>query len=319
MITQGPRINDALAETFDLRSSSRKGKTIQLAESTTSVKVSEKDVAKKNFGGSDYNLSTDPKKRKEDTHCSTQGASTCNSQVKVKNKDKNKVSFFCPVSRLPSENAASAELKHSYRRAGDPDPINNVSMQRLFPLVEARKASSKSDSDSCSGSECSGVELSLENSPVSSSVNSIQVPINKKNASWRNKNDQKGNLNLDEPLFSDSSSCDFSFEYLREDKTAECQLEHFSISNNVESHQLLENRSLHSIHVTMRTGSRRQDSPDYLQGKQRIVWPRCAMVDFLASISTPNLSLVFKNDSTRPSQSLQPLQNLRKCRTFDER
>ena len=71
--------------------------------------------------------------------------------------------------------------------------------------------SQSSGHQSSEDSECSGVELSMECDSMSSTGNVFQKGPNEQQLN------RTGEVCLEEPKFSDSSSCAFSFEYLRED------------------------------------------------------------------------------------------------------
>lgn len=213
-------------------------------------------------------MSTVPTKQREDTGCSTQGASTCDSQMEIseaKHTKPPKSSFFAKTQRQAQELPASAELKFCFSQNEiEQDPCCTLSFLDLKQREDSEDkfVTKASDSECSSNSECSGVEMLLEDSSLSSSDRTIGPNHLRGVALEKNKIHQKGNLDIDEPKFSDSSSCNFSFEYLREDCLEEFPCENSpNYIDNLKSNNLQGCRSTNSFQTTLGSCKRRSQSP----------------------------------------------------------
>lgn len=196
------------------------------SDSITSLKITDK-LDDANLKVSDLNslMSIEQTKKKENTGCSTQAASTSVSHLEKSESKPPKSSFFSRLQRPGQDFPASAELKLNFRNCEEDQDASHAfsflgSNQR--EAREGKQETRQSDEDDSSDSECSGVELSLADNSKSLSNQSLRPDDRHDVAKGKQKVNPKGNLDIDEPNFSDSSSCNFSFEYLREDNVGEC-------------------------------------------------------------------------------------------------
>ena len=141
----------------------------------------------------------------EKTRCSTDGGSIKNIHQRGYESREKKLLF-----KMENESILSLELKTDMLVAIKYDIV------KANTLKEAIYGSSYSNSEE-SSSSCSDVEYFLEDNTSCSSQSSLSLDVTNEVTSWQYRQKVKGNLSIDEPSVSDSSSCDFSFEYLKEE------------------------------------------------------------------------------------------------------
>ena len=198
-------VNSPLVQSF-----SRKSEGLAVAESPVSsadmhLKLDRQESKVESL------VSSEDKRKLEETRCSTKGATSCLSQIKK--PVVHKASYFGRAFNQVHNDVTLEGLKLSSSTNKQLDGQNTSELYFLKEDLSDSEEINNSNSSLCS--ECSDVELFLENNSNSSS-NLIIKPKNlNENAAWADT--ARWNLSIDEPSFSSSSSCEFSFEYLKED------------------------------------------------------------------------------------------------------
>ena len=159
-------------------------------------------------------LSSENKKRLEETYCSTEGPSSSKSQLEKTNEKVKKTSYFSKGQKVKLQNLDLNEVKSNptmYELIQ-----NNICNSCLQKEVYFKEESESESLQNSNNSECSDVEFFLDNNSKKSSKTSRNLKVTNEVTSWQKENIGKKNLDIDEPSVSHSSGCNFSFEYLIE-------------------------------------------------------------------------------------------------------
>ena len=284
----------------------------QLTESAISLKVTDKvrQFGKMTCDCESFLLSGQ-KRNKDGTQGSTEGASSCVSQLEKFNLQLAKASYFSRGPKLTQENSTSAELKIGNCPLDDSEEDHAHSFVQARQPACPKKASCQSDSESCDDSECSGIELSLENSSDSSSKNSSSFNCQNEVKPLKAKEKVKGDLRLDEPNFSDSSSCNFSFEYLHDDDMEEGAgpVGHPPALDHQVIDQLASIRSVCTAQPLLQTGSRGHCSSMSQTGKPAVNCTNKKPSEKVKNISKSFLFLVLNLQSKQVGCPSPPSEN----------